>query len=193
LWQRDWAQIILERFREDPAAALLIEPFELGAPECEDAAEHELGRPLRMRLGIGKRKRRAPGAAKHLPALDVEELAELLDVVNEMPGGVFVDARMRRGAPAAPLVEQHDAVTRRIVIAAHHGGGASAGAAMQQHGGLAVRIAAFLEVKLMQRGNLESSRAVGDDLGEEAQALPGGCLTLIHAVAILHDGAPVGE
>src|SRR4249919_3500520 len=28
LWQRDWAQIILERFREDPAAALLIEPFE---------------------------------------------------------------------------------------------------------------------------------------------------------------------
>jgi rhodanese-related sulfurtransferase len=64
-----------------------------------------------MRLGIGERERRAPGAAEHLPALDVEMLAELLDVVDEMPGGVFVDAGMRRGAAAAALVELHDAVT----------------------------------------------------------------------------------
>ena len=34
----DDAHIILERVGEDPAAAFLIEPFELGAPQREDAA-----------------------------------------------------------------------------------------------------------------------------------------------------------
>jgi len=38
LRRRDGTDIILEGFREHPAAALLIEPFELGAPERENSA-----------------------------------------------------------------------------------------------------------------------------------------------------------
>jgi hypothetical protein len=64
---------------------------------------------------------------------------------------------------------------------------------MEQDGRLAVGIAAFLEVKLMQGRNLEPSRAVRGDLGEEAQSVDCRCVTLIHVVAILNDGAPVGE
>ena len=64
---------------------------------------------------------------------------------------------------------------------------------MEQDGRLAVGIAAFLEVELMQGRNLEPPRAVRGDLGEEAQALARLCVTLIHVVAILHDGARWGE
>ena len=94
---------------------------------------------------------------------------------------------MRRGAAAAALVEQHDAVARGIVIAAHHRVRAAAGSAMQQHGRLAGRVAAFLEIDLVQRGDLEPSRAVGNDLGVKAHATARLCLTLVHGEAILHD------
>jgi hypothetical protein len=64
---------------------------------------------------------------------------------------------------------------------------------MEQDGRLAVRIAAFLEVELVRGRNLEPSRTVRDYLREEAQALACLYVTLIHVVAILHDGALVGE
>src|SRR6478672_3813369 len=146
-----------------------------------------------MGLGVGERKCRAPGAAEHLPALYSEMLAQLLDIVDEMPGGVLVDAGMRRRAPASALVEQHDAVAVRIVIASHDGGRAAAGAAMQQHGGFAVGISAFLVVKFVKGRDLEPSRAVRNDLRIEAVALADRILTLIHVVPILHDGAPLWE
>src|SRR5262249_29677713 len=146
-----------------------------------------------MRLGVGERERRAPRATEHLPALDAEVLAQLLDIVDEMPCRVLIDASMRRGAAAATLVEQHDAVAVRVVIATHDGGGTAARSAMQQQGGVAARVAAFLVVELVQCGNLEPARAVGSDLRIKAEAFAGRYLTLIHGVAILHHGAPVGE
>jgi len=45
----------------------------------------------------------------------------------------------------------------------------------------------------VQGGNLESARAVGSDLRIKAEAFAGRYLTLIHGVAILNDGAPIGE
>ena len=52
------------------------------------SSRHALG----MRLGVSERERRAPGAAEHLPALDAEMLAQPLHVVDEMPGGVLLEA-----------------------------------------------------------------------------------------------------
>src|SRR4029079_19393241 len=101
---------------------------------------------------------RAPRAAEHLAALDGEVLAQPLDVIDEVPGGVFFQRSVRRRAPAAPLVEQYDAVSARIVIAPHHRVNAAARAAMQQHGGLADRRAAFLEIHLAQVGDLAAAR-----------------------------------
>ena len=66
--------------------------------------------------------------------------------------------------PQSALIEENDAVARGIVIAAHHRGRAAAWTAMQQHGGLAVRIAAFLVIELVQGRDLEPPRAIGNDL-----------------------------
>src|SRR4029077_2918539 len=110
-----------------------------------------------------------------------------------MPGGVLINAGMRRRAAAAALVEQHHAVAIGIVIAPHDGGRAATGAAMQQNGGLAVGIAAFLVIKLVEPGDLEPSRAVRNDLRIEAKALADRILTLIHVAPILHEGARLGS
>src|SRR4029079_792703 len=140
-----------------------------------------------MRLRIGECERRAPGAAEHLPALDLEMLAELLDVVDEMPGGVFLDAGCGGQAPASALIEEDNGVARRIVIAAHHRGRAAARAAMQQHRWLAVRVAAFLVIELVQGRDLEPPGAIGNDFWVKAQAAARLRLALIHGEAILHD------
>src|SRR2546430_13134851 len=58
-------------------------------------SQHELGNPLRVSLGVGKRKRRAPRAAEHQPAFDPEMLAQTLDVFHQMPGGI-VDRKSTR-------------------------------------------------------------------------------------------------
>ena len=56
----DHAQILLEGVGEDPATAFLIEPFELRAPQREDASQHELGHALWVCLGVSERERGAP-------------------------------------------------------------------------------------------------------------------------------------
>src|SRR5262249_42605795 len=160
LGRRDGTEVVFERFGEDPAAAFLIEPFKLRAPEGENAAQHELGGALRVGLGVSERERCAPGPTEHLPALDAEMLAQLFDIGDEVQGGVLVDAGMRRRAAAATLVEQDDAIAFGIVIPPHYGGGTAPGSAMQHNGGLSARIAALLIIELVQSGNLEPARAV---------------------------------
>ena len=93
-----------EHFRH----AELIVPVELGPGQRVDAAHHQLADPLRMRLGIGQRQRRAPRAAEHQPFVEAGHLAQPLDVGDQMPGRVGVEAGMRRRLAAAALVEQDD-------------------------------------------------------------------------------------
>ena len=160
----DRREVVLPRVRGRCAgAAVLVEPVELPAAQQEDAAQHELGHALRVRLGVGERERRAPRAAEHLPALDAEVLAQRLDVGDEVPGRVVVEARVRRALAAAALVEQHDAVARRIEEAAHLRVGPAARPAVQEHRRLAVRVAALLEVELVDVGDAQKARAVRFD------------------------------
>ena len=191
LVRRDGFQIVLERLRIDPAAALLIEPFELGASEREDAPEHKLRHALRMRLRVSQRQRRAPGAPEHLPALDAEMLAQALDVVDQMPSRVLFERRVRRRASAATLIEEHDPVARRIVVAAHDRVGAAAGPAVQKHGGFSGLAAAFLVIELVQGRDLEPSGAVGSDLGIKRQPRAVSGSAFVYVVLFLHrSGAP---
>ena len=117
-----------------------------------------------MGLGVGERERRAPGAAEHQPALDAEVLAQLLDVGDQVPGRVVLEARVRPAAAAAALVEQDDAIARGIEEPARARVAAGAGAAVQEDRRLAVGIAAFLPVDLV---------AVADDQMPLAARLDG--------------------
>jgi len=169
-------EVMLPRIRIERAAAVLIEPLQLPAPQHEDAAQHQLGHPLGMRLRIGQRQRGAPGTAEHLPAFQCQMLAQALDVRNQVPSGVVDEFRMRRGASATALVEQHDAIGIRVEEAPALGIATAARPAMQEHHRLAVRIAALLVVQRMQRRDLQEAAVVGLDPGIKRAAFRHGLL-----------------
>src|SRR5690606_27120747 len=72
-----------------------------------------------------------------------------------------------RGTAGATLVEQHDAVLRRIVEAPHLGVATAARSAVQQHHRLAVGVAALFVVKRMALVDFELAGVEGFDLGIE--------------------------
>ena len=96
--------------------------------------------------GIGESQRRAPGAAKDLPALDPDHLAQALDIGDEVPGRVGLQAGMGRRAPASALVEDEDVVARRIEEPAMKRARAAAGPAMQKDDRLGALRAAALPI-----------------------------------------------
>ena len=121
--------LVREHFRH----AELIVPVELRPGQRVDAAQHQLADPLRMRLGIGQRQRRAPRAAEHQPFVEAGHLAQPLDVGDEMPGRVGLEAGVRRRLAAAALVEQDDVVELRIEQPPLLGRDGAARPAMQEH------------------------------------------------------------
>ena len=94
---RDRREEALPFVREHLRDAELIVPVEFGLGQRVDAAHDEFADALGMRLGIGERQRRAPGAAEHQPFVEAAHLAQPLDVGDEMPGGVGV----QRGVAAS--------------------------------------------------------------------------------------------
>ena len=141
---RNRRQVICPGFGKQPARALLVEPFELPPPDQEDAAQHQFGHPARMRLRIRQRQRRTPAATEDLPAFDVQELPQRLDIRDKVPRGVVDQVGVRRRPPCPALVEKYDAVARRIMEAAHARAAARAGAAVEDDHRLAGRVAALL-------------------------------------------------
>jgi hypothetical protein len=161
---------LLPGLGKNPARALLIKPADLFRANQEDAAQHQLRHSLGVRLRIRQAERAAPRATEHLPALDAEVRAQLLDVAHQMPGGVFLQARERRAAAAAALIEQHDAIARGIKEAPLLGLRAAARSAVQEHDRLALGVAALLEVELVQRRDGQPPTTIGFDL--RVQGLP---------------------
>jgi hypothetical protein len=111
-----------------------------------------------------------PRAAEHQPALDAQVLPQPLDVGDQVPGRVVDQTGVRPALAAAALIEQHDPVALRIEEPAHLRVGAPARAAVQEHGGLAVGIAALLEVDLVQLRDAEKAGPVRLDRWVEAPA-----------------------
>lgn len=50
-----------------------------------------------------------------MPFVDLELLAQGLDVLDKVPGGVFFEARARGGLPGSALVEEDDLYGGRMV------------------------------------------------------------------------------
>src|SRR5580698_945834 len=116
-----------------------------------------------MGLRIRQRQRRAPRAAEYLPALDAQVLADTLDVRHQVPGGVAVQLRMWRGLAAATLVEQHDAVNRRVEEASAFRTGTAARTTMQEYHRLTLWITALLVIDRMQRRHRQEADIVSLD------------------------------
>src|SRR5690606_17003332 len=116
----------------------------------------------------------------HLPAIDASMLAQLLDVGDEVPGRVVDQRRVRRAAPAAALVEEHDAVALGVEEATLLGVGASARPAVQEDDRLALRVARRLLVQAMSRAHVDDALRVRLD-------------RRIGGAATLHRGEPAGR
>jgi hypothetical protein len=107
------------------------------------------------------------------PALDAEVLAQLVHIRYQMPGGVIDQARMRLAAPAAALVEQHDAICVGIEETAGAIVAAGAGPAVHEQSGLAVGVAAFLVIDLVHAGHAQHAAVVRLDRGIQRAAAGG--------------------
>jgi len=101
------------RLREQRAQAV-EKPLDLAPAAQEHAAQYEARTTLGVRFAIGQRKRAAPRAAEHEPALDPEMLAQPLDVGHEMQCGVVAQLPQRRRASRSALVEDDDPVMHGI-------------------------------------------------------------------------------
>jgi hypothetical protein len=84
------------------AAHSVHEPVDLGCGRKKDSAQHEAETARRMRLRVSERKRRPPRAAEYEPAVDMQMLAQPLEVVDQRLRGVALRSRrsvVERPAP----------------------------------------------------------------------------------------------
>ncbi len=108
-----------------------------------------------MADGIDQRQRAAPAAAEDMHfAGDIERGAQCVDVIDEIVGRVVDERDLgtragngRLALAAAALVEQDHAIARGIEEAGHDRRAGTARSTMQEHDGLARRIAIFLPVQ----------------------------------------------
>ena len=143
---RDGGDEAAPEFGEEGPCPAAIKPVEFGASHQEDAAQHHAGDAFRVGDGIDQGKGRAPAAAETDPAVDLQFLADHLDVGHEVPCGVLDHAGMRARPAAAALIEQDHAVNGGVKIAAHRRAAAATGAAVQNHDGHPLGIAALLDI-----------------------------------------------
>ena len=102
-----------------------------------------------MRLRIGQRQRRAPGAADDHPAFEAEFFADHLHVRDQMRQRVVVAAAPGSAAAGAALVEQHRMKAFGIEQPAMIGLASAAGPAMQIDRGDAAGAADALDIDIV--------------------------------------------
>mmetsp|Transcript_3739 Transcript_3739/g.4314 ORF Transcript_3739/g.4314 Transcript_3739/m.4314 type:complete len:248 (-) Transcript_3739:29-772(-) len=96
-------------------AALFEEPVAVALVEKTDPAKDKRAEPRRVCLSVGHRQRAPPAPPQyHVPLVDTEVLAELLDVFNKVPSRVVLEAGVRCATIRTTLVEHDDAVERRV-------------------------------------------------------------------------------
>jgi hypothetical protein len=87
--------------------------------------------------------------------LDSHHGPQPLDVRNEVPGGIGLEARIGPRAPTSALVEQEHAVAFRVEELSLQRRTAATRAAVQKHGGLALGVSAHLPIHLMAVADIE--------------------------------------
>src|SRR6185295_5522392 len=104
------------------------------------------------------------------PAVDLEVLAQALDVRDEMLRGVVLQLAERRGAAGSALIEYDDTVVRRIEEAPVRRRRAGAGSAVEKEHRSPVRVPALLPVHGVRAVEPQLARAVRLYLGVEFRA-----------------------
>ena len=104
---------------------------------------------MRIRLRIGQRQRRAPGAADDDPAFEAKSLADRLHVRDQTRQRIVFAAAFGAASARAALIEQHGMKALRIEQPPVIGLTAAAGPAVQIDRGDAIRPADAFDVDLV--------------------------------------------
>ncbi len=104
-----------------------------------------------MFFRVSERKSTPPRTTEYQPAINVKMLTKLLYVIDQIPGGIFLDAGVRTTAPGTALIEQHDPIVFGIEESSLIGLGTAAGTAVNEEHRLTLRIAALLVIQLVDR------------------------------------------
>src|SRR6185312_3887675 len=126
-------------------------------PAEKDSTQYQTGRSFRMRLGVSKCQRAAPGAAKHQPSLYSKVLAYLLDIGDEMPCGVVFKRGVRSALSRATLVKKNYAVSCRVEEASIVRDQTRAWSTVEEDDRLTSWIATLLIVQFVNWRNLQTS------------------------------------
>ncbi len=102
-----------------------------------------------MRFAIGERKRAAPRPSEDGPLVDAEMRTQLLHVGDQVRGGIAGEFTVWTRAAGTALVEDHDAIVRRIEEAPVHRARAGARSAVHEHHWHAVVVSRYLPVHLV--------------------------------------------
>ena len=170
---RDRGQEPLPGVGKQHRGAVLVEPAQLALGQQEDAAQDQAVDAVGMGDGVGQGQGRAPRSAEHRPFLDAQMNAQALDVLDQAPGGVVVQAGVRARAAAAALVEQGHAPLGRVEEPPHGRVDRAARAAVQDHTGFAARVAAFLVIDLVRAAGGHPAEREGLDLAEQSTTAEG--------------------
>ena len=162
---------LLERLREHPAAAALIEPGSSSRRSRKMPRSTSSVTRSGCVCGIGQRQRRAPRAAEQLPAGDAQVRAQPLHVGDEVPGRVGFE-RWRAAASGRSRADR----TERCDSAPDRGSGAWWSCSRRRgrrarSAPACPRVAALLEEDLVPPADLEAPLAIGLDRGIETEPL----------------------
>src|SRR6185437_13126963 len=146
---RDVSKVGLPGVGKEDGRAALIKPVDLLLAQEKDAAQDDFRDALGMSLAIGEGESGTPRPAEDLPMRDAEVLTDFLNIGDQVPGGVCFQRRIRRALAASALVKIHDAIFFRMKKTALLGIRAAAGTAVKKNHRLAGRVAAFLEIDLV--------------------------------------------
>src|SRR5579859_681232 len=108
---------------------------------------------------IRKSERTAPRTSKHDPLFHPKKLPQLLDILDKMPGGVFVERRSGHTFAATSLIEQKDPVFFRVEKLPVSRFRPSPRATMQKHDRLSLRVATFFPIQLVFLADSEKAAA----------------------------------
>jgi len=138
-------------------------PVDLTFAAEKNTPQHQPTAVHGMRLGVGERQGRAPRTAEDQPGVDAEFASQRFHVGDQMRRGVVGQLAMRRGAAAAALVEQNDAVACRIEEPPLHRRGAGAGPAVHEQHRDAIRVAGRFPVDAMATCRFQHAAGIGGD------------------------------
>ena len=163
LFGRDRLEVVLPVIREDLRSAALVKPVYFPFTAEKNPAKDHAPNARGMLGGVSQGQRGAPTSPKNHPGTEAQMLADELDVVHEIPGGIFLELGARGGAATTALVEKHNPIVRGIEEAAVNRIATAARPSVQENHGLPVGIPALFHVKFMERGGFEHLGLEGFD------------------------------